>query len=83
MIGVVNNVDVYCVVLVIVNFLLVKIVIVGEDVNWGCVVMVVGKFGVEVDCDCLMICFGDIIVVENGWCVLDYFEDEVSVYMKN
>lgn len=45
--------------------------------------MVVGKFGVEVDCDCLMICFGDIIVVENGWCVLDYFEDEVSVYMKN
>lgn len=80
--GVVSVGDVYCVVMVIVNLLLVKIVIVGEDVNWGCVVMVVGKFGVQVDCDKLIICFGDMVLVENGWCVFSYDEVVVSVYMK-
>lgn len=37
------------IVFVIVNLLFVKIIVVGEDVNWGWIVMVVGKVGELVD----------------------------------
>lgn len=81
-IGVGSDQDVKIYVLVIVNFLLVKIVIVGEDFNWGCIVMVIGKFGVVVDCDLLIIYFGDVFVVEKGWVVESYFEEVGVIYMK-
>lgn len=68
--------------LVIVNFFLVKIVIVGEDVNWGRVVMVVGKVGELVDWDKLVIWFGGYWVVREGVVDFSFEEVVVDVYLK-
>ena len=50
----------------IANSPLVKTAIAGEDANWGRIVMAVGKAGEAADRDRLSICFGDILVAEDG-----------------
>ena len=65
----------------IANSPLVKTAIAGEDPNWGRVVMAVGKSGATADRDRLKICFGDIVVAENGWVSPDYKEADGAAYM--
>jgi glutamate N-acetyltransferase/amino-acid N-acetyltransferase len=65
----------------IANSPLVKTAIAGEDPNWGRVVMAVGKSGAAADRDRLKICFGDIVVAENGWVSPDYKEADGAAYM--
>ncbi|RMC34337.1 bifunctional glutamate N-acetyltransferase/amino-acid acetyltransferase ArgJ [Paracoccus alkanivorans] len=62
---------------------LVKTAIAGEDANWGRIVMAVGKSGASADRDRLTICFGDMILAENGWRAEGYDEGRASAYMKN
>jgi len=69
--------------LAIANSPLVKTALVGEDPNWGRVVMAVGKSGAPADRDCLAIWFGDILVARDGWVNPDYDEAEAAAYMKN
>ncbi len=68
--------------LAIANSPLVKTAIAGEDPNWGRIVMAVGKSGAQADRDKLTICFGDIIVAENGWVSPSYTEELGAAYMK-
>lgn len=65
----------------IANSPLVKTAIAGEDPNWGRVVMAVGKSGAHADRDKLKICFGDIVVAENGWVSPTYNEEAGATYM--
>lgn len=67
----------------IANSPLVKTAIAGEDANWGRIVMAVGKSGAAADRDKLTICFGDMVLAENGWRSPEYDEAAASAYMKN
>ncbi|MFV0411265.1 MAG: bifunctional glutamate N-acetyltransferase/amino-acid acetyltransferase ArgJ [Paracoccus sp. (in: a-proteobacteria)] len=64
------------------NSPLVKTAIVGEDANWGRVVMAVGKSGAKADRDRLTIRFGDMVLAENGWRAPSSDEAAASAYMK-
>jgi len=67
----------------IANSPLVKTAIAGEDVNWGRIVMAVGKAGEPADRDRLSISFGDIRVATEGERDPNYDEAQTSAYMKN
>jgi glutamate N-acetyltransferase/amino-acid N-acetyltransferase len=67
----------------IANSPLVKTALMGEDPNWGRIVMAVGKSGAQADRDRLTIRFGDILVAENGWVSPGYTEAAGAAYMKN
>ncbi len=67
----------------IANSKLVKTAIAGEDPNWGRIVMAIGKAGVEINVQKLMIKFGELIIVHNGKLYEKYEEEIVKEYMKN
>src|SRR6201991_1247488 len=67
----------------IANSPLVKTAIAGKDVNWGRVVMAVGKAGEPADRDKLSISFNGIRVATRGARDPSYDEAEVSAAMKN
>lgn len=64
------------------NSPLVKTAIAGEDVNWGRVVMAVGKAGEPADRDRLSIRFGATQVAHNGLAVEGYDEAPVATHLK-
>ena len=64
------------------NSPIVKAAIVGEDPNWGRVVMAIGKAGEAADRDKLSIWFGPHIVARNGERAAEYVEKTVAAYMK-
>jgi glutamate N-acetyltransferase / amino-acid N-acetyltransferase len=66
----------------IANSPLVKTAIAGEDVNWGRIVMAVGKAGEKADRDRLAIWFGNIRVAHRGLRDPDYDEAATSALMK-
>ena len=66
----------------IANSPLVKTAIAGEDPNWGRIVMAIGKSGVILNIDKLLIKFGDIIIVQNGKINPNYNESDATSYMK-
>jgi len=80
--GAATNADARKVGLAIANSPLVKTAIAGEDPNWGRIVMAVGKSGAQASRDSLKICFGDIVVAENGWVSPNYTEKAGADYMK-
>ena len=80
--GAVGDADARKVALSIANSPLVKTAIAGEDPNWGRIVMAVGKSGAEAERDRLTICFGDILVAEQGWASPAYREADAAAYMK-
>jgi glutamate N-acetyltransferase/amino-acid N-acetyltransferase len=67
----------------IANSPLVKTALVGEDPNWGRIVMAIGKSGQKVDRDKLSIYFGETLVAEKGSEAKDYDEAITKKYMKN
>ena len=67
----------------IANSPLVKTAIAGEDPNWGRVVMAIGKSGVVLNIDKLLIKFGDVLIVQNGKINPSYNEIDASNYMKS
>ncbi len=67
----------------IANSPLVKTAIAGEDPNWGRIVMAIGKAGVSIDFEKLLIKFGNLIIVQNGKLNTNYDEDLTIEYMKN
>ena len=67
----------------IANSPLIKTAIAGEEPNWGCVVMAVGKSGARADRDTLAIWFGDMQVARDGFVSPDYDETRAAAYMKN
>ena len=67
----------------IANSPLVKTALVGEDPNWGRIVMAIGKSGQKVDRDKLSIYFGETLVAEKGSQAKDYDEVTTKKYMKN
>ena len=78
-----NNTDAKAHAKSIANSPLVKTAIAGEDLNWGRVVMAIGKSGALAERDKLKIFFGDILVAENGWVAPNYSEELGAQYMKN
>ena len=66
----------------IANSPLVKTAIAGEDPNWGRIVMAIGKSGVILNIDKLLIKFGDIFIVQNGKINPNYNESDAASYMK-
>ncbi|WP_375609179.1 MULTISPECIES: bifunctional glutamate N-acetyltransferase/amino-acid acetyltransferase ArgJ [unclassified Bartonella] len=81
-IGATTNDAAKTIALSIANSPLVKTAIAGEDANWGRVVMAVGKAGVEVDRDLLMIWFGEHRVAINGERDPEYCEETIGTYMQ-
>ena len=67
----------------IANSPLVKTAIAGEDLNWGRVIMAIGKAGININLDKLSLKFGSFYIIQNGKINTNYNEDEVSDYMKN
>ncbi len=67
----------------IANSSLVKTAINGEDPNWGRIIMAIGKAGVELNLNKLVIKFGDITVVQNGKLNPQYEESAAVNYLKN
>jgi len=80
--GATDNADARKVAMATANSPLVKTAIVGEDPNWGRIVMAVGKSGAKADRDRLSIRFGDVLVAENGWKVDSYTEEAGAAHMK-
>ena len=66
----------------IANSPLVKTAIAGEDPNWGRIAMALGKAGVKIDLQKLMIQIGQFKIIEKGQLSEKYNEDEVASYMK-
>ena len=67
----------------IANSPLVKTAIAGQDPNWGRIVMAIGKAGIQVDTDKLLLKFGNLNIIQNGKIHINYNEKEISDYMKN
>ena len=67
----------------IANSPLVKTAIAGEDLNWGRIVMAIGKSDVEINLNKLSIKFGDLNIVNKGKINNQYNEIEAANYMKN
>ena len=66
----------------IANSPLVKTAIAGEDVNWGRIVMAIGKSGAKADRDRLKIWMGGVRVARNGQRDPAYVERDVVPHMK-
>jgi glutamate N-acetyltransferase/amino-acid N-acetyltransferase len=66
----------------IANSPLVKTAIAGEDPNWGRIVMAVGKAGVDVAQEDLVIRIGGILVARDGAVAPGYDEAPVAAHMK-
>ncbi len=66
----------------IANSPLVKTAIAGEDVNWGRIVMAVGKSGAKADRDRLKIWMGGVRVAMNGQRDPAYEESKVQSHMR-
>ena len=60
-----------------------RVVIAGEDPNWGRIVMAIGKAGPKINLKKLSIKFGDLKIVEDGKLHQNYDEKKTSLYMKN
>jgi glutamate N-acetyltransferase/amino-acid N-acetyltransferase len=67
----------------IANSPLVKTAIAGQDPNWGRVVMAIGKSGIQVDADKLLLKFGNFNIIQNGKIHMNFNEKEISDYMRN
>ena len=67
----------------IANSSLVKTAIAGEDCNFGRVIMAVGKSGVNINLNKLILKFGNIKIIEKGQISNLYDENEAAQYMKN
>ena len=67
----------------IANSPLVKTAIAGEDPNFGRVIMALGKSGVNINLNKLILKFGDIKIIEKGQLSTSYNEIETKEYMKN
>ena len=67
----------------IANSPLVKTAISGEDPNWGRIIMAIGKSGVQMKIDKLLIKFGDLIIIQGGKLNANYTEEKASDYMKS
>ena len=67
----------------IANSPLVKTAISGEDPNWGRIIMAIGKSGVQMKIDKLLIKFGDLIIIQGGKLNVNYTEEKASDYMKS
>ncbi len=67
----------------IANSPLVKTAISGEDPNWGRIIMAIGKSGVQMKIDKLLIKFGDLIIIQGGKLSANYSEEKASDYMKS
>ena len=78
-----NEMDAKKIAFSIANSTLVKTAIAGEDPNWGRLIMVIGKSGVNISLKRLSINFGDIKVIDKGQLVNNYKESEVANYMKD
>jgi len=66
----------------IANSPLVKTAIAGEDPNWGRIIMAIGKSGVDINLNKLLIKFGDLVIVNKGKIHNQYNESEAAKYMK-
>ena len=67
----------------IANSPLVKTAVAGEDPNWGRVIMAIGKAGIQVDIDKLLLKFGSFNIIQNGKIHISYNEKEISDYMQS
>ena len=65
------------------NSPLIKTAISGEDPNWGRIIMAIGKSGVPINFEKILLKFGNIPVVQNGKVHNNYNEDQGYDYMKN
>ena len=61
---------------------LIKTAIAGEDANWGRIVMAVGKSGVKMDMDKLMIAIGGVPITAQGKCLDDYDESQLAKHLQ-
>ena len=66
----------------IANSPLIKTAIAGEDPNWGRIIMAIGKAGVPINIDNLIIKLGELSIIQNGKLNINFNEDEVKEYMK-
>ena len=66
----------------IANSPLIKTAIAGEDPNWGRIIMAIGKAGVSINIDNLIIKLGELSIIQNGKLNINFNEDEVKEYMK-
>ena len=67
----------------IANSPLVKTAVAGEDCNFGRVIMAVGKSGVNINLNKLILKFGDIKIIEKGQISNLYNEIEAKEYMRS
>ena len=67
----------------IANSPLVKTAVAGEDPNWGRIIMAIGKAGIQVDIDKLLLKFGNFNIIQNGKIHINYDEKQISDYMKS
>ena len=67
----------------IANSPLVKTAIAGGDPNWGRIIMAIGKAGIQVDIEKLLLKFGNFNIIQNGKIHINYNEKEISDYMKS
>ncbi len=65
------------------NSPLIKTAMTGQDPNWGRIIMAIGKAGVPINLDKLIVKLGEINIVQNGKLNENYKEFEASEYMKN
>jgi glutamate N-acetyltransferase/amino-acid N-acetyltransferase len=78
-----NEIDAKKIAFSIANSPLVKTAVAGEDPNWGRVIMAIGKAGIQVDIDKLLLKFGSFNIIQNGKIHINYNEKEISDYMKS
>ena len=62
---------------------MVKTAVAGEDCNFGRVIMAVGKSGVNINLNKLILKFGDIKIIEKGQISNLYNEIEAKEYMRS
>ncbi len=65
------------------NSPLIKTAVTGQDPNWGRIIMAIGKAGVTLNMDKLIIKLGEISIIQNGKINENYKESEAYEYMKN
>ena len=78
-----NEIDAKKIAFSIANTPLVKTAIAGEDLNWGRIIMAIGKAGIAFNIENLSLKIGDFIIIQKGKLNINYSETEASEYMKN
>ena len=78
-----NEIDAKKIAFSIANSPLVKTAIAGEDLNWGRIIMAIGKAGIAFNIENLSLKIGDLIIIQKGKLNINYSEAEASEYMKN